>query len=113
MTIPQQLLLESLEPGWIPEHPVPVKQRRPDLPTCLYLDLAIPIYKFAIEVDGGTHRMTIWKQRDAKKEAYLRSLGWTVLRFWNKDILSWKASGMPMESYISTTLQQHGIHPIP
>jgi hypothetical protein len=110
LTEPQRVLFADLGGHpWRTEFPVPVAPRRPDLPTCLYLDLALPERMIAIEVDGSSHRARIWQDRDARKTAYLVALGWTVLRFWNKDILTWSATGMPPDASISTIFRQHGI----
>jgi len=109
ITTPQRILWEALRSPWMCEYPVPVTPRRAGLPTCFYLDLAHPEKRIAIEVDGGSHRMLIWKDRDARKEQHLRSIGWTVARFWNEDILKWKLSGMPMDGTISATLSRLGI----
>ena len=112
LTEPQRLLLAELGGmPWRAEYTVPVTPRRAELPTCLYLDLALPGRSIAIEVDGTSHRSLISKERDARKTAYLESLGWTVLRFWNKDILTWSATGMPADASISMTLRQHSILP--
>ena len=38
-----------------------------------------------VEVDGSQH---IESERDATRDAYLRGQGYSVLRFWNPEILS-------------------------
>lgn len=58
------------------------------MPYSIFIDLAMPGAKLAVEVDGSTHKLTKVKESDARKTAYLASLGWTVLRFWNAEILS-------------------------
>ncbi|MFC5067673.1 endonuclease domain-containing protein [Flaviflagellibacter deserti] len=40
--------------------------------------------KLVIELDGGQHSESA---RDEIRDAYLKSAGWTVLRFWNNDML--------------------------
>ena len=40
-----------------------------------------------IEVDGVTHLFKETQIKDAKKEQYLRNLGYTVLRFTDDDVL--------------------------
>jgi site-specific DNA-cytosine methylase/very-short-patch-repair endonuclease len=46
-----------------------------------FVDLAIPNLKIAIEVDGGNwHNTERKKDQDARKELYLKSEGWTVVR---------------------------------
>ncbi len=41
-------------------------------------------YKLIVEVDGGQHAESV---RDLKRDAYLKSEGYRVLRFWNVDVL--------------------------
>lgn len=52
----------------------------------LYVDLAYPELKIAIEVDGSTHNYQKQKRIDRWKEKQLKNLGWSVLRFWNEEI---------------------------
>jgi very-short-patch-repair endonuclease len=105
-------MMDALGEGWIAEYALSLGRLKAGYPTHYKIDCANPPRKFAIEVDGNSHHVETRKVEDAKKEAMLRSLGWTVLRFWNEEILNWSNSGRPTESYISMTLAQHGIHPI-
>jgi very-short-patch-repair endonuclease len=41
-----------------------------------------------IEVDGGQHGMRKGEESDLKRDAYLTSQGFRVLRFWNNDVLN-------------------------
>ena len=41
--------------------------------------------RLIIEIDGGQHADS---QTDATRDAWLRSQGFSVLRFWNNDVLS-------------------------
>lgn len=111
MTVPQSILLGFLGEGWIPEFALSLGRRTPGFPTCYKLDLANVGRRIAIEVDGNTHHAR--KDQDRKKEDKLASLGWTVLRFWNRDILTWNDSGRPTDGSISMTLAAHGILPTP
>jgi len=52
------------------------------------LDIADPVLKIAIEVDGNSHRCKERQQRDARRESFLLSQGWVLLRFTNKRVLS-------------------------
>ena len=89
MTIPQAILLEELGDGWFPELAVPTKEKRESgFPTCYKIDLASPQLMIGIEVDGGSHESPSARRKDEKKRALLHSLGWTVLRFWNEDVLN-------------------------
>lgn len=44
--------------------------------------------KLIVEVDGDTHETEKGKQHDAVRDAYLRSLGYSVLRFDDGDVLN-------------------------
>jgi hypothetical protein len=111
LTLPQQTLMDTLGRTWIAEFSLSLGPRTPGYPTHYKLDLANPERRIGIEVDGFSHRSR--KILDEKKDAKLASLGWIVLRFLNQDILTWKTSGMPTASSISTTLAAHGILPTP
>ena len=43
--------------------------------------------KFVVEADGGQHSDRQQAARDAKRTAYLNSLGIRVVRFWDNDVL--------------------------
>jgi Protein of unknown function (DUF559) len=58
------------------------------LPTCYKVDLAELGVQLAIEVDGMSHNTALGRRRDQKKEAALRELGWSVLRFSNAEVLA-------------------------
>ncbi len=58
---------------------------RRQLPVAGYIvDFACPENKIIIEVDGSQHADA---SADVVRDAKLNALGWTVLRFWNDDIL--------------------------
>ena len=48
-------------------------------------DFACVEEKLIIEVDGGQHAKNL--DQDAARTAYLHSKGWTVVRFWNNEVL--------------------------
>ena len=48
-------------------------------------DFACVEKKLIIEVDGGQHAENA--DQDADRTAYLNSQGWTVMRFWNNEVL--------------------------
>jgi len=84
--LPQQILAAVL--GWQTEYPVPVSScKMANHPTCYKIDIADPILKIGIEVDGESHRALRVKQADRKKDIYLASQGWRILRFRNKKVL--------------------------
>lgn len=86
-TEPQRLLAEAM--GWPMEHVVPTgRPRSPGLPTHYKLDIAEPSLMVAIEVDGHSHTTARVAAADARKEAFLRSRGWTVLRFSNRSVMT-------------------------
>jgi hypothetical protein len=57
------------------------------LPPCYKADLADPARRLVVEVDGYTHSSAKGKQRDAKKDKALSLLGWSVLRFSNREVM--------------------------
>lgn len=88
-TKPQQILAEKL--GLPMEHVIvtaPVKGQFPSLPHCYKVDLADPISQTAIEVDGRTHELKLWRFLDHRKTEILTALGWSVLRFTNKQVMA-------------------------
>jgi hypothetical protein len=111
LTEPQRLLLKALGEGWTPELAIALGGRMPGYPTNYKVDLGHEGLMIGIEIDGNCHHSR--RALDIKKDAMLASLGWTVLRFWNREILGWINSGMPTESSISTTFRRHGINPSP
>ena len=50
------------------------------------VDFACFHAKLIIEADGGQHNLPHGAARDASRDAFLRSQGFTILRFWNSDI---------------------------
>ncbi|MER9301658.1 DUF559 domain-containing protein [Mesorhizobium sp. M0293] len=51
------------------------------------VDFACSEKKLIIEVDGSQHADAEHVVRDAERSAYLKSSGWTILRFWNDDVI--------------------------
>jgi very-short-patch-repair endonuclease len=49
-------------------------------------DFACLPMRLIVEVDGDTHISRGDQRYDASRDAYLRSHGWRVLRFWNGDV---------------------------
>jgi adenine-specific DNA-methyltransferase len=47
------------------------------------VDFLCPEKRLIIEVDGGQHT----PERDARRTAFLESQGFTLIRFWNNDVL--------------------------
>lgn len=52
------------------------------------IDIANPELKIAIEVDGKTHNNIKGKDRDSRKDAFLKEIGWKVLRFKNEEVIN-------------------------
>jgi very-short-patch-repair endonuclease len=50
-------------------------------------DFACPAKKLIVEVDGSQHGEDQAIGRDSRRTARLEADGWTVLRFWNDDVL--------------------------
>ena len=51
-------------------------------------DIAFPKIKLAVEIDGGIHLMPSKILNDQKRTEILNKLGWTVLRFSNRQVLN-------------------------
>jgi len=51
------------------------------------VDFACPAKKLVIELDGSQHADDDIAGRDARRTAFLEANGWTVIRFWNDDVL--------------------------
>jgi Protein of unknown function (DUF559) len=90
LTTPQAALLSALaayDP--IAEHTVRTGFYRGvgGMPSHYKIDIALPGKMIAIEIDGGSHGTLERIKQDAKKDAFLVSAGWRVLRFTNRQIL--------------------------
>lgn len=84
-SVPQMLLASAL--GWQMEVAVPTRQPRGSgYPTSYKLDIGNRDLRVGVEVDGASHCSLERQAQDRKKEDLLRSLGWKVLRFTNKDV---------------------------
>ena len=51
------------------------------------VDFACHHAQLIIEVDGDTHYTDVAQGRDARRDAFLRAEGYTVLRFTNNDVM--------------------------
>lgn len=61
---------------------------RRQLPVTGYIvDFACPSHKIIIELDGFQHGEETAAAYDQQRTRMFEELGWTVLRFWNEDIL--------------------------
>jgi len=63
--------------GW------PFRRQHPIPP--YVVDFAAVDAKLIVEVDGGQHAES---EKDERRDAFLASQGWRVLRFWNNDVLA-------------------------
>lgn len=96
LTVPQKMLAKELE---LPtEYAIGLAEARmavsddgsprfESVPTHYKVDLAAPEVKLAIEVDGRSHLARRWRFLDRRKTEILESLGWTVVRYTNEEIL--------------------------
>ncbi len=57
-------------------------------PTCYKIDIGNKKLKIGVEVDGALHKRKKNVLKDKKKEKALMDLGWKVLRFTNKEIMT-------------------------
>lgn len=87
LTKPQEKLLDLLlKYKAIPEYAVSTKGYVGNYPNNYKIDIALPEYKIAIEVDGNSHRAIKRQIEDMKKTKLLKNKGWKVIRFWNNEI---------------------------
>lgn len=89
LTVPQAILLKQLGRPWVSEHIL--RTGNGYLPHHYKLDLALPSKKIAIEVDGATHQSLKVQATDARKDKFLRGIGWFVCRVSNASVLTGKA----------------------
>lgn len=52
-----------------------------------FADFACAELKLVIELDGDTHSTPEAQAFDARRAAFLKAGGWTVIRFWNSEVL--------------------------
>jgi hypothetical protein len=82
-TVPERALMAELGDGWVYQHPIRTeKARGQGYPTVYKVDLAYPACKIAVEVDGSSHKGR--RALDQKKDRFLESLGWHVIRVSNR-----------------------------
>lgn len=83
-------LVEILGPiGFREQCVVPTRiPRGSGYPTSYKIDCGNEMIKFGVEADGYSHRSLSRQAQDQKKDAFLESIGWKVLRFTNEEILS-------------------------
>ena len=85
MTRAEKLLSEALD--WSTQVSVPTHMPRGSgYPYHYKLDVANEALMIGVECDGQSHLSIERKKQDMKKEELLASLGWTILRFWNREI---------------------------
>jgi Protein of unknown function (DUF559) len=89
LTAPQMVLAKRLA---LPTEFIiltrPVAHLFASLPKWYAVDLACPAAMLAIEIDGNSHRTRRWRYLDRRKTEVLEALGWSVLRYWNHEVLS-------------------------
>jgi hypothetical protein len=81
----QEFLLASLL-GWDLSVIVPTRSRHQGYPTHYKIDVGNKALKIAIEIDGHCHNAISRKAQDKKKQEFLESRGWQVLRFSNQEV---------------------------
>lgn len=100
----QKNFLKALGKGWETEVAIPTKCPRSAhlYPTCYKVDLGNKQLKLAIELDGYSHSAIIKKAQDKKKDQFLQSVGWKVLRLKNQEAesryMTWLSKGIPVIS---------------
>jgi very-short-patch-repair endonuclease len=74
------------------------------------VDFACPARKLIVEVDGSQHGEADNRRLDDLRTKRLEADGWTIIRFWNDDILH-SLDGVC--SHIVAVAQSMGDHPNP
>lgn len=82
-----QMLSDSLCCPWEDEYVVATGIKGMGIPTNYKIDIANPLRKIGIEVDGNSHCLLSRQAQDRKKEKFLLSLGWKIIRFKNEEVL--------------------------
>ena len=90
-------IIKAMGNSWVPQFTF--KRRG----SWFQVDLAHLKRKIVIEADGKEHRYRI-REKDKKRDAYLRSKGWRVFRFTNEEILS-PRSISKLREFITTRLK--------
>ena len=91
------------------------------LPIAGYIvDFACPLKKLIVELDGSQHGEDTGQMADAVRDRRLSDLGWTILRFWNDDVLRdidgvcrhiITAAGLAVPGASLDDMVAHAIHP--
>lgn len=84
MTVHESLIACAL--GWAPVIYTTKAGTGSGYPNHYKIDVGNEKLKVAIEIDGPSHSSLKIKAWDLKKEEFLRSRGWSVLRFSNQEI---------------------------
>ncbi|MCC6444318.1 MAG: DUF559 domain-containing protein [Armatimonadetes bacterium] len=91
----EKMLAEALAsyPNWIPEYRVHTRQRNPDgtfakgVANNYRLDFGNPVDKVYVEIDGSSHTLEGAKERDERKDEFMKSLGWQGVRIPESEVL--------------------------
>jgi hypothetical protein len=79
--------------GFVPQLAIRTGMKRGSgYPPAYKPDCAHPVLMIALEADGASHGTLARQVQDAKKDALLKALGWSVSRFTNRQILEDPAS---------------------
>jgi very-short-patch-repair endonuclease len=74
------------------------------------VDIACRRARIAVEFDGRQHLDAV--DYDAARTAYLESLGWRIIRFWNNEI-SDNPEGVAAAILVAVAEKREGTHPQP
>jgi len=82
--------------GFMPEFVIGIGRGkwRPGLPKNYRIDLANPEAKIAIELDGGSHSTKTRRERDQRKDRFLKREGWKVIRLRVRDPATFDPSSL-------------------
>jgi hypothetical protein len=88
LSVPQQLLADMTDlPTEYVIRTKPIRHLMEGLAKHYKADLADPARRLVVEVDGNSHNSPKARATDAKKDTALSLLGWSVLRFSNREVM--------------------------
>lgn len=102
----EEALFRRLGKPWVLSYAVTTGKAK-GFPNHLKIDLANPKDKIAIELDGHSHQAFERKDQDKRKDDFLTSLGWRVIRMTNQeairmtdDLLHEKIANSPVDAEV-------------
>lgn len=101
---PEEMTIWKMFPDSILRHHIRTEIRKTNNARRWYqIDVAFPEIKLGVEIDGGVHRIPANMEKDRIRTKYLEAHGWTVLRFWNHEVIK---DSMKVKRAIQSTISK-------